>query len=868
MAASVPAKKSTPDMPVFSYAQAAKGLTSSTSDTKQTKPDAGANSVDENTADQKIATTAAVADQSAAQQSSEVKNGPASADGEASAPAKTAVSERASPSLGPSTTSTLVKEDDISITPNGTASESEWEKQSQVSTAADKDKASQAADDDKAKSEASWENVTPPPKELKAAPPPTVNIWQQRQEALEAKAKANALLKPAAAPTTASKGSTASQTSGDARSEHHGKGANKKKASEAAGTATDASANGRDKKKPSDGSRKGGVRSNRGPETGESLPPVNDASSWPTPQLAQGEDMRKAQEHTEKPEKAEKEKHSSTRTHGKEKWMPVPYVPTAVFNTPLPPAARRGGRSARGGSREGGPRGAGHASGDRTTPSSASKASSAGDREKIDERATPEAQKGAPTADASLKNGDVTEKHTSASTDAQKDAKPAQNSNNAATTNASEGNTQHSHPASSQSPTRPRPESKTYHKSHEAHSTSYKGGEHHSSRQASSSADGHTSHSRYGAGHDRRFDAGSRSGEFFKDSNYQPRGREFTKDREFNRDGRDYQRSEYPNMDRESRSERGRGGYRGGRGGHSNYTSTTSGSQSATSYHSAPIPQHPFPPKGFNFNDRHRPQPATNGAQQAQQPQLNSSSNRMSMRSPSMPNPGMFAPYTIQTDMSLMYPYAQAPQGPMTAMPYQPYMENFYLMSMISTQLEYYFSVDNLCKDLFLRQHMDSQGFVLLSFIASFKRIKSLTEDLDLLRFVCRQLRNVEYRASDDGVDRLRKREGWQQWVLSMEARASSAQNDGPSTATAEEYVPTSASAPLHMNGNGTYNNFVPTGETSSAEEAPKRQAKLSSAAPEFSPLASNGTGSFEQANFTDGQADSNFVPVVRPIAY
>ncbi|OCK78937.1 hypothetical protein K432DRAFT_279072, partial [Lepidopterella palustris CBS 459.81] len=44
---------------------------------------------------------------------------------------------------------------------------------------------------------------------------------------------------------------------------------------------------------------------------------------------------------------------------------------------------------------------------------------------------------------------------------------------------------------------------------------------------------------------------------------------------------------------------------------------------------------------------------------------------------------------------------------------------------------EYYFSVDNLCKDMFLRKRMDSKGFVLLSVIAEFNRIKQLTPDIE-----------------------------------------------------------------------------------------------------------------------------------------
>ncbi len=82
---------------------------------------------------------------------------------------------------------------------------------------------------------------------------------------------------------------------------------------------------------------------------------------------------------------------------------------------------------------------------------------------------------------------------------------------------------------------------------------------------------------------------------------------------------------------------------------------------------------------------------------------------------------------------------------------------------------------------MFLRKHMDSQGFVFLSVIANFNRIKQLTQDMELIRYVCFQSRNIEFRTGRDGVDRLRKREGWQQWVLSMDERDPSAQNDGPS---------------------------------------------------------------------------------------
>jgi la-related protein 1 len=93
---------------------------------------------------------------------------------------------------------------------------------------------------------------------------------------------------------------------------------------------------------------------------------------------------------------------------------------------------------------------------------------------------------------------------------------------------------------------------------------------------------------------------------------------------------------------------------------------------------------------------------------------------------------------------------------------------------------EYYFSVDNLLKDMYLRRHMDSQGFVSLDFIGSFNRIKNLTTDVELLKLVCQQSANVQYRTGEDGRDRLRRREGWEQWVLTMADRDESAQNEGP----------------------------------------------------------------------------------------
>lgn len=66
--------------------------------------------------------------------------------------------------------------------------------------------------------------------------------------------------------------------------------------------------------------------------------------SWPTPETALEEEKRKVQD---KVEKEEKDENGSNKPRPKEKWVPVPYVPSVAFNTPLP---TRGGRG-RGGAR-------------------------------------------------------------------------------------------------------------------------------------------------------------------------------------------------------------------------------------------------------------------------------------------------------------------------------------------------------------------------------------------------------------------------------------------------------------------------------------------------------------------------------------
>lgn len=87
---------------------------------------------------------------------------------------------------------------------------------------------------------------------------------------------------------------------------------------------------------------------------------------------------------------------------------------------------------------------------------------------------------------------------------------------------------------------------------------------------------------------------------------------------------------------------------------------------------------------------------------------------------------------------------------------------------------------------------MDGQGWVPLSVITNFKRIKTLTEEnmaIETLRFICQTVRSVDFLPGIDGDDRLRSRDNWRDFVLPPEERFESARHDGPIHAPAQQYM-------------------------------------------------------------------------------
>jgi hypothetical protein len=93
----------------------------------------------------------------------------------------------------------------------------------------------------------------------------------------------------------------------------------------------------------------------------------------------------------------------------------------------------------------------------------------------------------------------------------------------------------------------------------------------------------------------------------------------------------------------------------------------------------------------------------------------------------------------------------------------------------------YWFSPENLITDkLHICEHMDSQGFILLTFIAGLGGNKAPSLDVNALRSVCMESTIVEYVSDLDGVEKVRCREDWEMWLLPKEHRHPSARSDSP----------------------------------------------------------------------------------------
>ncbi|BAT82871.1 hypothetical protein LR48_Vigan07g276600 [Vigna angularis] len=154
------------------------------------------------------------------------------------------------------------------------------------------------------------------------------------------------------------------------------------------------------------------------------------------------------------------------------------------------------------------------------------------------------------------------------------------------------------------------------------------------------------------------------------------------------------------------------------------------------------------------------------------------------------PSPAAFVghqpigPFANPMGFSEFYYYQPVTMDQFTGMPYftpSPSPTTFFpaadsaLSNMIQRQIEYYFSDANLVRDEFLRSKMDEQGWVPVTLIADFPRVKSLTTNVQLILDSMRTSTIVEVLG-----DKLRRHNDWMKWLSSKTRSGSTSTSSSP----------------------------------------------------------------------------------------
>lgn len=136
------------------------------------------------------------------------------------------------------------------------------------------------------------------------------------------------------------------------------------------------------------------------------------------------------------------------------------------------------------------------------------------------------------------------------------------------------------------------------------------------------------------------------------------------------------------------------------------------------------------------------------------------------------------APYMVPVQPYMQMPYTGMwpyYAGQPVGAPVPPVHDTHSLIQQLKTQVEFYFSDENLASDLFLRQQMDAEGFVQLSTILGFKRVHLILQgsleknkhpentDVSLLQSA---IRSSSLLSLDAAKMRVRRSSNWQPFVL------------------------------------------------------------------------------------------------------
>lgn len=89
-------------------------------------------------------------------------------------------------------------------------------------------------------------------------------------------------------------------------------------------------------------------------------------------------------------------------------------------------------------------------------------------------------------------------------------------------------------------------------------------------------------------------------------------------------------------------------------------------------------------------------------------------------------------------------------------------------LAALKGQIEYYFGMENLCRDVYLRMNMNEQGWCTLAFLTTFSRVKSLATEVSLIQ---QSIKDSEIVELDPTEQMIRKRGDWAAWVYTPEAK-------------------------------------------------------------------------------------------------
>ncbi|PWA75525.1 RNA-binding protein Lupus La [Artemisia annua] len=181
---------------------------------------------------------------------------------------------------------------------------------------------------------------------------------------------------------------------------------------------------------------------------------------------------------------------------------------------------------------------------------------------------------------------------------------------------------------------------------------------------------------------------------------------------------------------------------------------------------------------------------------------------------------------------NMMYPdvpspviYVPGPPDSLRAMPFVPplppqmyFAVDPLLHANIVSQIDYYFSNENLVRDTYLRRNMDEQGWVSASLIAGFKKVSQLTDNVQLILDAMRNSTLVEVQG-----DKIRRRNDWMKWI--MPAAGQYSNPSSPQAANHDGMVSQLHGLALHESTSTTQ---VPEEFTSQSQQAGEERDRAS----------------------------------------